>query len=58
VIQLIILSQKVKKEGNCYNNKRSFTAFIGTIFEGTRLPLHMVFTIGQMLNSKGIIPTQ
>ncbi len=37
----------------CYNCKRSFTVFIGTIFEGTRLALPLWFlTIGLMLNAK------
>lgn len=37
----------------CYNCKRSFTVFVGTIFEGTRLPLPTWFlTIGLMLNAK------
>ncbi len=43
----------------CYNCKRSFTVFVGTIFEGTRLPLPLWFlTIGLMLNSKGGISAQ
>ena len=29
----------------CYNCKRSFTVFVGTIFEGTRLPLPTWFLI-------------
>lgn len=37
----------------CYNCKRSFTVFVGTIFEGTRLPLPTWFLIiGLMLNAK------
>ena len=43
----------------CYNCKRSFTVFVGTIFEGTRLALPLWFlTIGLMLNSKGGISAQ
>jgi len=43
----------------CYDCKRSFTVFVGTIFEGTRLPLPLWFlTIGLMLNSKGGISAQ
>ena len=43
----------------CYDCKRSFTVFVGTIFEGTRLPLPLWFlTIGLILNSKGGISAQ
>lgn len=38
---------------SCRNCKRSFTVFVGTIFEDTRLPLPKWFAIiGLMLNSK------
>jgi transposase-like protein len=38
---------------HCYNCKRSFTVFVGTIFEDTRLELTTWFmTIGLVLNSK------
>lgn len=38
---------------HCYNCKRSFTVFVGTIFEDTRLELPTWFlTIGLVLNSK------
>jgi transposase-like protein/IS1 family transposase len=43
----------------CYDCKRSFTVFVGTIFEGTRLPLPLWFlTIGLILNSKGGVSAQ
>lgn len=43
----------------CYDCKRSFTVFVGTIFEGTRLPLPLWFlTIGLILNSKGEVSAQ
>lgn len=50
------VTRKVKSETGrhaCNNCKRSFTVFIDTIFEGTRLPLPQWFMlIGSVLNSK------
>lgn len=48
-----IKAKSEKGRHYCYNCKRSLTVFIGTIFEGTRLPLPTWFlTIGLMLNAK------
>ncbi len=48
-----IKAKSEKGRHYCYNCKRSFTVFVGTIFEGTRLPLPTWFlTIGLMLNAK------
>lgn len=48
-----IKAKNEKGRHYCYNCKRSFTVFVGTIFEGTRLPLPTWFlTIGLMLNAK------
>lgn len=48
-----IKAKSEKGRHYCYNCKRSFTVFVGTIFEGTRLPLSTWFlTIGLMLNAK------
>jgi len=52
-------NQKEKGRHYCYDCKRSFTVFIGTIFEGTRLTLPLWFlTIGLMLNAKSGISAQ
>lgn len=48
-----IKAKSEKGRHYCYNCKRSFTVFVDTIFEGTRLPLPTWFLmIGLMLNSK------
>jgi len=45
--------KRVKNRHSCKTCKRSFSCFVGTIFEGTRLPLPQWFMIiGSMLNAK------
>ena len=49
----VIKSKSEQGRYHCYNCKRSFTVFVGTIFEDTRQPLPTWFlTIGLVLNSK------
>jgi transposase-like protein len=49
----IIKSKSESSRYHCYNCKRSFSVFVGTIFEDTRLGLPEWFmTIGLLLNAK------
>jgi transposase-like protein len=49
----VISSKSEKGRFHCYNCNKSFTVFVGTIFEDTRQPLPTWFlTIGLVLNSK------